>query len=208
MWGFTSGSLRGVWYSNNSNDHVASTDYYVHNVNALTLAAMARIKALTGTSPDATKQGQIETLLSTDHNAGGTTGAWNYQISGLSGLNDVEHHCLMVEGVVWDATADAANALSYLWSLFGSLGTFSTSDTNMMGSTNWGPSEALSALALGGSTAPILAQAQQLGAKIAESINQDGVSSFASSDTRSIVRYGLGLARYAARINGNGSLFP
>lgn len=209
MWSFTDGTDHGAWYSNNANDKIASASYYVHNINALTLAAMARIKALTGTSPDATKQGQIESFIAGDHNAGATTGAWYYAVAAASLLNDVDHHSYMVEGTVWDATADASNALTYLWSLFGPQGTFDVTDSNMMGSLNWGPGDALSALSLGASTSTILQHAHDLASFIERNVASDGTCQFAlAGEPRSIVRYGLGLARYAARVLGDGSLFP
>lgn len=203
-WGYVSGSWMGVWYSDRPADHGAAS-FVVLNVNALTLAAIARLDRYNGTAFDATKRAGIEALIEAQEGVGAVPGRWLYRLS-TSGANDLTHHAYMVEGAAEAVMVELADAMAYMWDeFFDGNGTIDTGRFAVMGSTAWGPGEGLSALCL---SPAYQDEAQVLAASIASSIDGAGVSSYANSTARSRARYGLGTARFAAQVLGDGSLFP
>lgn len=206
LWGYSSGGAMSVWYSDQPADQANATSV-VHNVNALTLAALARIDRYDGASFDATKRAGIEAMISAQEGYLGVAGQWRYRL-GAGNRNDLTHHSYMVLGTVEAGMPEAGAALAYLWSTWfrASNADFDRNNNEVMGSTDWGPGDALTALTMSATYEP---QARRLAAKLADSVNGSGVSSYADPGSeRSIIRYGLGTAMYAARIDGDGSLFP
>jgi hypothetical protein len=178
------GSERAVWYSDDPADQ-RGPELVVLNVNALTLAAIARLDRFPR------ERLAIEFLLRRT----AKDGHWPYRLG--SAQNDLEHHCFMVEGTHWAAMPEAESAFDRLASFFRSDGSFDRKDPEVMGSHHWEPGDALAELSLSPRWGRL---ATRLAANLAPSIGRDGVSSFADrDDPRSIVRYGFGLARFAVR---------
>jgi hypothetical protein len=204
-WSGSSGAWGCVWYSDHANDQTGNLA--VNNVNALLLAVLARIDRIDAAAYDATKRGLIETFTAAGEGYNGVPGRWRYYM-GASTLNDLTHHSFMIHGVIEAGmTTEAGLALTYLWNNFlGGNGTINTGNGAVMGSTNWGPGDALIALSLDPTWE---AEARILAAELADSVDVNGISSYAiAGNARSVCRYGLGCATYAASILGDGSLFP
>lgn len=174
-----------VWYSDQPGDAVK----VVPNVNGLTLALLVRL----GVEPG--MQAGLRARLGSEM---APDGSWPYIVDGTNGSNapsDLEHHSFIVEGVVAARMPEADKAVRYLASFFQSDGLFDRHDVNVMGSTAWGPPDGLAALAMAGREQ----LARNVARVLADSVNADGVSSFADqSKPRSVAHYGFGLARYAA----------
>lgn len=171
-----------VWYSDQPADQRSRTQI-VPNVNALALVAATRL----GYEPS--KQARIRQILART----AKNGAWPYRL-GAEGLNDLEHHSFMVEGVLTARMTEAPAAVARLADFFHSDGSFDSHSEKVMGSERWGPGDGLAQLVH--ARHPL---AHRVAAVIAASIEPDGVSTFADRDEpRSVVRYGYGLAKYAA----------
>jgi hypothetical protein len=184
-WGYVNGAKMSPWYSDQAADK-KGTSYVVHNVNALTLAVLARLNI----EPD--KAAGMKTMLASTIEP---DGKWRYIYNGPT-YNDLEHSSFMVEGVVTAGMPESQPALAHVWAFFNTNGTFDSGNSNVMGSTKWGPADGLSALSMSPEWSN---QAGKIAGVLAASIGTDGVSSFAlRTDPRSVIHYAVGLARYAA----------
>jgi hypothetical protein len=203
-WGWTSGTWLSVWYSAHANDKV-TTSQVVNNINTLMLAVLARIDRIDAAAYDATKRTGMEAFTAAGEGYNGVPGRWRYRM-GATTINDLAHHAFIVHGLAEAGMTDLGVACDYLWSHFlGSSGAINTNRTDVMGTTNWGPGDALVALCFGARTD----EAETVADLIESSVDVDGISSYATaSNARSVCRYGLGLAVWAASVDGDGSLFP
>lgn len=186
-WGYTNGPNMSVWYSDQAADKKGSS-YVVHNCNALLLAVLNRL------SLEEAKQAGMRSMLASTIEVGGK---WRYILGGPT-YNDLVHHAYMVEGVLTAGMPEAQPALARVWEFYRTNGTFDTSNVDVMGSAKWGPPDGLSALAM---SPQWTTQAGMIASVIANSVGADGVSSFADRTVpRSVIHYGVGLARYAASV--------
>lgn len=208
-WGYTAEAATtgrlATYYSNNvAHDQRGDLDV-VHNVNALTLAAISRIERYGGPSYAAVRPG-MEKIIRETARGDVFSAFWPYYYTGANG-NDQVHHEYMVE-----ACAEAGLQHAH-WSAFrawkewwNSDGSVKTSSGTALGSFQWGPGEMLAGFAM---LPQWEAMAGRAAAHIAASVNASGVSSYEKTDEpRSITRYGLGLARFAARCTTDYDIFP
>jgi len=205
-WGFVDGSLKSVWYSDQPQDQLGES-YVVHNVNALTLAALARIARYEERAYEPDKRRGIEEMLVQHSGYQGVDGQWQYQI-GRQNRNDLVHHSYIALGLVEAGLPEAETAIRYMWSEWfdNSSGAFDASNGEVMGSTAWGPGDALLPLTAAADWRP---QARLLTDQLLAMVGDSGIPSVADRDEpRSVVRYGLGPALYAARAVGAKGLFP
>jgi hypothetical protein len=205
-WGYEAGPLMSVWYSNQPRDQINGS-YVVHNVNALTLAAIARIDRYEGEAYESEKRSGIEAMLVEHSGYEGVEGQWRYQ-TGSPNRNDLVHHAYIALGLVEAGLPEAEVALEYMWSEWFdvSTGSFDADSREVMGSTAWGPGDALLPLAAAASWRP---QAGLLTQQLLIDVDADGIPVVADrDDNRSVVRYGLGPALYAASVSGADRMFP
>lgn len=205
-WGFEEGMHKSVWYSDQRQDQVGK-DYVVHNVNALTLAALSRITRYEARTYAPEKTAGIEAMLVDHAGYEGVEGQWQYQIGGPN-RNDLVHHAYIALGLVEAGLPEAETALRYMWmEWFDDLtGAFDTTNREVMGSTSWGPGDALLPLT---AAEDWQSQARLLTEQIVTTVDGDGVPTVADlKQPRSMVRYGLGPALFAARAVGVKGLFP
>ena len=206
-WGFEEGSGRmSVWYDDQAADKVGST-YVVHNVNALTLAAIRRIERYTSTVAYATKAtGMQKMLQETAQVSNGLEAEWQYRY-GTGTNNDQVHQEYLVEACLESGIQWAPQAERQAWAAYWlSDGTPNTANSQTMGSSLWGPGEMLGGFAL----SPLWhGHAHRAATVLAASIDAGGLSSYADpTEPRSNVRYGFGLARFVARCTTDADIFP
>jgi hypothetical protein len=205
-WGYVDGDLMSVWYSDQKRDQ-RGEPYVVHNVNALTLAAIARIARYDDGSYESEKRKGIEAMLVEHSGDQGVDGQWKYQVGGTN-RNDLVHHAYIALGLVEAGLPQADVALEYMWSEWfdTSTGSFDAEDREVIGSTAWGPGDALLPLT---ADARWHSQARLLTEQLLADVDETGIPIVADrSEPRSTVRYGLGPALYAASVVGAGDLFP
>lgn len=205
-WGYEDGPLKSVWYSNQPRDQLDGS-YVVHNVNALTLAAIARIARYADETYESVKRGGIEAMLTEQAGYQDVDGQWQYQ-TGSPNRNDLVHHSYIALGLVEAGLPEAEAALEYMWSEWfdESTGSFDAEDREVMGSTAWGPGDALLPLTAAARWQP---QARLLTQQLLADVDGDGIPVVADrTDSRSVVRYGLGPALYAASVRGADGIFP
>ena len=213
-WGFVNVSDMGAWYSDQAADQGAGSSFCVFNPNGILLAILKRLNTINGTSFNATKEAGIKALL-TDYEQ--ATGWWYYGTAGAGGgTNKLGHHTLIIEGLAWQAMAQLSDSLTYLWTTSGWLypasGCWARGDLEAEGSLNNGAPAALAALVLNSS---FYSDADTLANLVANSVDSSGVPDDAltsspnpSDQQRSYGDWAFGLARYAARKRGDGSLLP
>lgn len=205
-WGYVGGDLMSVWYSNQQPDQL-DEPYVVHNVNALTLAAIARIARYDDPSYESEKRNGMEAMLHEHSGFLGVEGQWKYQIGGRN-RNDLVHHAYIALGLVEAGMPEAEAAMQYMWSTWfdTTTGSFDADDREVMGSTAWGPGDALLPLTSDARWHP---EAALLTHQLLAEVDESGIPTVADrSQPRSTVRYGLGPALYAASAAGAGDLLP
>ena len=205
-WGYVDGRFMSVWYSDQPKDQ-GSESYVVHNVNALTLAAIARIARYEDSTYESEIRSGIEAMLLEHSGYQDVEAQWQYNIGGPN-RNDLVHHAYIALGLVEAGLPEAEAAIQYMWSEWfdTATGAFDAEDREVMGSTAWGPGDALLPLTAAARWEP---QARLLTEQLLASVDQNGIPLVADRrEPRSTVRYGLGPALYAARTVGAKGLFP